>query len=95
MVAVTLGEAGAVIASRKTAIHAAVRVSCDVGSAVGAGDSFLASLLLSLARQGPPDIALRDAVAAGASVLAGKGSGLIDRAAYEALRPLTSITRIE
>jgi fructose-1-phosphate kinase PfkB-like protein len=84
-----------VIASRKTAIHAGVRVSCDVGSAVGAGDCFLASLLLSLARHVPPADALRDAVAAGASVLAGRGSDLINRAAYDALRSPTRITRIE
>jgi 1-phosphofructokinase family hexose kinase len=95
VVAVTLGGDGAVIVSGTSAVHAAVSVSCDGGSAVGAGDSFLASLLLSLARHVPPADALRDAVAAGASVLAGRGSDLINRAAYDALRSPTRITRIE
>ncbi|HEX6694740.1 MAG TPA: hexose kinase [Longimicrobiales bacterium] len=95
VVAVTLGGDGAVIVSGNSAAHAAVSVSCDGGSAVGAGDSFLASLLLSLTSHALPDDALRDAVAAGASVLAGRGSDLMNRAAYDALRPLTRITRIE
>ena len=52
---------------------------------VGAGDSFLAGLVLSLARGQPDDEALRLALAAGAVAVAASGTARVQRAAVEAL----------
>ena len=93
IIAITLGEEGAVMVADRFVAHA--RVQCDGGSAVGAGDSLLASLLVSLVRSDPLDAALRDAVAAGASVLLGEEDDLMNMDAYSALRALVEVDVLE
>ena len=53
------------------------------GSAVGAGDAFLAALLVSKENGAPPKEALQSAVAAGTAVLLSRGSDLLTRSDYE------------
>jgi 1-phosphofructokinase family hexose kinase len=102
---VTLGELGAVAASRDGCWHAvapfrgvqadgnigapqthvtsgeaAAGVLNATGSAVGAGDGFLAALLMRIDAAPLPD-ALRFAVAAGSAVLESTGAAILDRAA--------------
>jgi fructose-1-phosphate kinase PfkB-like protein len=86
LVAITLGPAGAVLAAADgVVVHA--RPPAQTGtSAVGAGDAFLAALLLALAADQHVTIALRDAVAAGTAVLASTGSGILDPPRYHAIR---------
>jgi fructose-1-phosphate kinase PfkB-like protein len=87
-VAITLGGRGAVLVTRNYATHARAREEVREGSAVGAGDAFLACLMLRLGAGAGPDECLRDSVAAGTAVLAGTGSNLLDVNAFEKLRPL-------
>jgi 6-phosphofructokinase 2 len=54
LVAVTLGEQGALLASEAGVLRLAA-MPCEVRSAVGAGDSFTAAMTLALARGAPPD----------------------------------------
>jgi 6-phosphofructokinase 2 len=84
MIALTLGERGAVLATAtdrwiKPAIPVRVRGS------VGAGDSFLAGLVLGLARQQSLPEALRLALATGAAAVMGHGTARVDRSQVEAL----------
>ena len=84
MIALTLGGDGAILATADGALQLpAVAVKERTG--VGAGDSFLAGLVLSLARGQPDDEALRLALAAGAVAVAGSGTARVQRAAVEAL----------
>jgi fructose-1-phosphate kinase PfkB-like protein len=91
--AITLGDEGAVLSAGRTVWHAAPP-RFDRGSAVGAGDAFLAALLEELEVESPMDSALRRAVAAGAAVLQSTGSELLTQVAvqqiYESIeaRPL-------
>ena len=100
-VAVTLGPAGAVAAAagvpsseprvRIARAHTRKYAEGREGSAVGAGDSFLACLILRLEEGMALDGALRCATAAGAAVLAGTGSSLLDRAGYESALARTDV----
>ena len=84
MIALTLGGDGAILATADGALQLpAVAVKERTG--VGAGDSFLAGLVLGLARGQPHDEALRLALAAGAVAVAGSGTARVQRAAVEAL----------
>jgi len=84
MVALTLGERGAIVAtSEYRLVQPALRV--PVRSTVGAGDSFLAGLVLGLARQKPAVEALRFAIAAGAAALMGRGTARVTREQVETL----------
>ncbi|MGH7471624.1 MAG: 1-phosphofructokinase family hexose kinase, partial [Longimicrobiales bacterium] len=74
--AITLGAHGAVLSDRLTTWHVEP-FSINRGSAVGAGDAFLAALLIELEAGSPSEIALRRAVAAGAAVLHSTGSDLL------------------
>lgn len=83
-VAVTLGEHGALLAT-KNGISRLPAIKVEKCGAVGAGDSFLAGLVLGLAR-GLPDLqALAFANAAGAAAVATYGTARIRRADVEAL----------
>lgn len=73
---VTLAEAGAVLAAPGGCWHAAGAVANE-GSAVGAGDAFLAGLLLAFERGQDAGESLRHAVAAGAAVLESEGGDLL------------------
>lgn len=86
MVAVSLGPAGALLATadrvlRRPALPGPVR------SAVGAGDAFLAGLVLALARGVVPGTALDWGLAAGAAAVAGIGTARVTRAAVQARLP--------
>jgi len=83
MVAVSLGAAGALLATeagmiRIPAPHTLVR------SGVGAGDAFLAALVLTLARGETPAKALRWGVAAGAATVSDVGTARISSETVEA-----------
>lgn len=80
---VTLGDAGAVAATDDgcwtARFHPTRELEAEmrIGSAVGAGDAFLAALLLALRRGMEPAAALTDAVAAGAGTLLSRGAELV------------------
>lgn len=89
--AITMGSAGAVLASSRsdTVLHAMPPAGPAGASAVGAGDAFLAGLLLRLGEAEPGD-ALRYAVAAGTAVLHGAGAELLRKGTVdELLREIT------
>jgi len=83
MIALTLGERGAILATADQALHLpAISVSERTG--VGAGDSFLAGLILGLACGQTHEKALRLALACGASAVRGTGTAQVRRAEVEA-----------
>jgi 1-phosphofructokinase family hexose kinase len=89
MVAVTLGAFGAVLGTADGCWRA-VPPGLGAGSAVGAGDAFLAGLLAALGSgtpSGEPAAVLRYAVAAGSAVLLADGPVLLDADAVAALLP--------
>ena len=75
MVAVSLGEEGALFIGKGFAFDA-LAPAVEPATTVGAGDSFLAVLVWSLAQAWSPDKALRWATAAGAAALTTPGTGL-------------------
>ncbi|MEX2281021.1 MAG: hexose kinase [Gemmatimonadota bacterium] len=79
LVAITLGAEGAVLTDGTFTWYAAPPAFTH-GSAVGAGDAFLAALLVSLQSRAAPQDALCTAVAAGAAVLCSRGSDLLTTA---------------
>lgn len=82
MVVVSLGRQGAVLADGTTMIRLpAVRV--EERSAVGAGDSFLAGLVLGLVRDLSPRQALAFGMAAGAAAVLTYGTAVVQRAEAE------------
>jgi 6-phosphofructokinase 2 len=84
IIALTLGDDGAILATADGALQLpAMPVKARTG--VGAGDSFLAGLVLGLARGQPQDEALRLAIAAGAVAVAGIGTAQVQRAEVETL----------
>jgi 6-phosphofructokinase 2 len=84
MIALTLGEQGAILATPDRCI-ALPALSVPVHSTVGAGDSFLAGLVLGLARSQSPEEALRLAVATGAAAVMGRGTARVSRQHVDAL----------
>jgi 1-phosphofructokinase len=82
-VAITLGAEGAVFACADGCWHAAPPAMTD-GSAVGAGDAFLAALLVN--EDMAPAERLRTAVAAGAATLESEGADLLRYLNTEAIR---------
>ena len=83
-VALTLGEAGAVLAS-KTGIIRVQAPPVQVVSTVGAGDSFLGAFVLRLAQRCPPEVAFRAAVAAGSATAMTPATELCHRSDVERL----------
>ena len=75
MIAVTLGEDGALFMGKTFALDARAPIVEPI-STVGAGDSFLAILVLSLSECRSPEAALKRAVAAGSAALLSPGTGL-------------------
>jgi len=63
------------------------------GSAVGAGDAFLAGLLAAMEEGAEPPEALRAAVAAGTATLLSDGQDLLRRSDYEALLRTITVRR--
>ena len=64
------------------------------GSAVGAGDAFLAAFLVAQEKGALPEEALRSAVAAGTAVLMSRGSDLLTRADYEETLRAVTVTAV-
>jgi 6-phosphofructokinase 2 len=75
IVALTLGERGAMLVARNLVLRAKA-LPIKLVSVVGAGDSFLGAMIWSLARAHPLDLALRYAVAAGSAALLMPGTEL-------------------
>lgn len=91
MIALTLGERGAILATsddRWTLPAMNVRVR----GSVGAGDSFLAGLVLGLARGQVPREALRLALATAAGAVMVPGTARVDRQRVEALLAGETVT---
>lgn len=84
IVAVTMGHEGALLAHAGGTVHLAAP-DVVVQSAVGAGDSFLAALVLRLAEGLPIEEAFRWAVAAGTAAVLTPGTELCRRADVERL----------
>ena len=84
IVALTLGAAGAILATAERVVHApAFAVAEKTG--VGAGDSFLAGLVTGLAEGRTEEEALRLALACGAAAVQSTGTAQVRRVAVEAL----------
>ncbi len=90
--AITMGPDGAVLASADPdAVLVARAPEAPAGaSAVGAGDAFLAALLLQIDAIAPAD-ALRHAVATGTAVLYGEGAELVRAGMIERLLPMVNV----
>jgi 6-phosphofructokinase 2 len=88
-----LGEQGA-IATSKEGSWMARGPALPSGSAVGAGDAFLAAALVAKESGAPLDEALRSAVAAGTAVLLSRGSDLLTRSDYQDLLRAVELTTI-
>ena len=84
LVALTLGEKGALLIGADFALSAAAPGVAPV-STVGAGDSFLRALVFSLAQGKTPRDSLRQAVAAGTAALLSPGTDLCHAAEVERL----------
>ena len=93
VIAASMGGAGALLVTRDSAAHG-VPPSVQRGSAVGAGDSFLAGLLAQLAQGSQPLEALRFAIACGSATAAALGAGLCTLTGIEALRPEVQVTAL-
>ena len=76
MIAVTLGAEGAILATAAAVIRRPA-LRCPVHSTVGAGDAFLASMVLALARGAAPEDALDWGIAAGAAAVARIGTARV------------------
>lgn len=75
LVAVTMGEAGALLASRAGTLHLPA-IPIEAQSAVGAGDSFLAAMVHTLGEGRQPEEAFRYGMAAGAAAVLTPGTAL-------------------
>lgn len=84
MIAVSLGREGAILASAE-GVERMTSPPVQECSAVGAGDSFLAGLVLGLARRLSHRQALALGIAAGTAAVATYGTAQVDRAAVEEL----------
>lgn len=94
VVALTLGDEGAVLVTADAALHAPA-VEVRVAGTVGAGDSFLAGLVHEMVRGHAMDEALRTAAAAAAAAVLRTGTSLSDAADVARLRPLVRIAAVE
>jgi 6-phosphofructokinase 2 len=84
LVAVTLGSAGALLASRD-GVERLPALAVEVRSAVGAGDSFLGAMVWALSEGWPRGDAFRLAMAAGAAATMNTGTALCSRSDVMAL----------
>jgi 6-phosphofructokinase 2 len=97
MVAVSLGEDGALLATRDGVLRMA-SPPIRVQTAVGAGDSFLGAMVLAMAQKRSAEEALRWGMAAGAAAIVCGGTARLTRtefeARYEALEKEHCITHV-
>lgn len=91
LVALSLGERGALLVSADTALRATA-APVPVASTIGAGDCFTAGLVWSLSRDSDLQQGLRYGMAAGAAALLSPGTALCQPADVERLRVGVSIT---
>jgi 1-phosphofructokinase family hexose kinase len=89
-VALTLGEAGAVLAMGKQAWQA-IPPPLQVVSAVGSGDTFLSGLVTGFAEGLPPGEALRRGVAAGTANALSSGGGFFTREEFDRVLAQTTV----
>ena len=94
MVSISRGVRGAIIAGEQGCWEA-IPPRVSVRSTVGAGDSFLAGLIFSLAENKEPSEALRFAVATGAASVLATGTGLCQREDAETLFLQVKVRRVE
>ncbi|HUO99323.1 MAG TPA: 1-phosphofructokinase family hexose kinase [Rhizomicrobium sp.] len=92
MVALTMGADGAMLITRDVALYAKA-VPVTVRGTVGAGDSFLGLLVLSLAKRENLMEAFRMACAGGAAALVSPGTGLASPDIVSQLAPQVEITQ--
>jgi len=93
IVALTLGDQGALLVTRENAWRAPA-LPITPASAVGAGDSFLGAMVSSLAKGQSVDDAFRYGVAAGSAALLSPGTGLCCRDDVERLYPNVTLRKI-
>jgi 6-phosphofructokinase 2 len=91
MVALTLGENGAMLVTRERVLRS-VPMAIEVVSAVGAGDSFLGGLVAAMAKDAPLEEAFRLAVAAGSAAVMSPGTELGSESDVRKLLARVSIT---
>jgi len=94
IVALTLGENGALLVTAKRAWRA-LPVAIEPVSTVGAGDSFLGGLVAALAAGKPLDEAFRVAVAAASAAVMTPGTGLCQPEDVKRLLPKVKIREVE
>lgn len=92
-VAVSLGEAGAMLVTAQEAWRAQA-LSVPVRTTIGAGDSFVAGMLWAWLRHEPAVETLRWAVAASAAALLAPGTALCQSADVHRLRPEVQIAPV-
>ncbi len=90
LVAASMGGDGALLVSKDFAYHAKPP-QVQTGSAVGAGDSFLAGLLAKLAENLEPKAALRFAIACGSATATVPGSQLGNLELIQSLEPQVEV----
>ena len=93
MVALTLGEHGALLVTAKRAWRALPFAIAPV-STVGAGDSFIGGLVAALAAREPLDEAFRVAIAAASAAVLTAGTGLCQPGDVKRLLPTVKIEQI-
>jgi len=93
MVALTLGEEGAILVTRERALRAEP-MRIEVASAVGAGDSFLGGLVTALAKDAPLEEAFRLAVAAGSAAVMSPGTELCSDDDVRRMLPRVVLTEL-
>jgi 6-phosphofructokinase 2 len=94
MVALTLGEDGAMLVTATEAWRA-LPMAIEAVSAVGAGDSFLGGMVSALAAGKPPEEAFRVAVAAASAAVMTPGTGLCQPQDVKNLLPQVVISEVE
>jgi 1-phosphofructokinase family hexose kinase len=92
LVAITLGEKGAVLSDRTTTWHASPPHAR--GSTVGAGDAFLAGLLIELEAGRSPEAALRTAVTVGTAAVGTLGGAMIDVSRISEIADTTTLRQV-
>lgn len=93
LVAVTMGGDGAYMTDGRDAYYAPA-LKVEVKSTVGAGDSFVAGMLLGLTEGLTLEGVFRRAMAAAASSLSAEGTGLVDPELFRAYLPQIHIERV-
>lgn len=93
MIAVTLGERGALLVTPSDAWQVTVP-QVPASTTVGAGDSFLGGMLVKLIAGCPGDVALRYAAAAGTAALLTSGTGLCNPADVERLNAEVVVAKL-